>query len=121
MRRASDVGSELCAVEPVHRLGRHGGGHLHGADVAEGTAGTNDDQRIDVNDELPLCRELQSIVDYGCSNPAIDPVFGAVSSRYWSSSTGGPVCGWNVFLLDGSVGTFHKDLARYVGVVRSGP
>jgi len=36
---------------------------------------------------LPNVRELQSIVDYGVYNPSIDPVFGALSSVYWSSST----------------------------------
>ena len=36
---------------------------------------------------LPNVRELQSIVDYGRYNPAIDPVFSAESSWYWSSSS----------------------------------
>ena len=36
---------------------------------------------------LPNVRELQSIVDYGRGRPAIDPVFGAESDWYWSSST----------------------------------
>ncbi len=36
---------------------------------------------------LPNVRELQSIADYQRSNPAIDPVFGAVSNWYWSSTT----------------------------------
>jgi len=37
---------------------------------------------------LPNVRELQSIVDYGRVNPSVDPVFGALSDRYWSSSFG---------------------------------
>jgi hypothetical protein len=36
---------------------------------------------------LPNVRELQSIVDYGRWDPAIDPVFTAVSDDYWSSSS----------------------------------
>jgi len=36
---------------------------------------------------LPNVRELQSIVDYGRFNPAIDTVLGAFSERYWSSTT----------------------------------
>jgi hypothetical protein len=36
---------------------------------------------------LPNVRELQSIVTYGRWDPAIDPVFGAVSDGYWSSSS----------------------------------
>ena len=36
---------------------------------------------------LPNVRELQSIVDYGRFSPAIDPVFGALDSVYWSSTT----------------------------------
>jgi hypothetical protein len=36
---------------------------------------------------LPNVRELQSIVDYGRSEPAISPVFGAWSSQYWSSTS----------------------------------
>ena len=35
---------------------------------------------------LPNVRELQSIVDYGRTRPAIDPVFGAESAGYWSST-----------------------------------
>ena len=35
---------------------------------------------------LPNIRELLSIVDYGYSNPAINPVFGAISEYYWSST-----------------------------------
>ena len=36
---------------------------------------------------LPNVRELQSIVDYGRFNFAIDPTFRAMSVYYWSSST----------------------------------
>lgn len=36
---------------------------------------------------LPNVRELESIVDYGRHNPSIDPIFGAVSGAYWSSTS----------------------------------
>src|SRR5262245_33765218 len=36
---------------------------------------------------LPNVRELESIVDYGRDEPAVDPVFGAWSSSYWTSTT----------------------------------
>lgn len=36
---------------------------------------------------LPNVRELQSLVDYGRSGPAIDPVFSVESEWYWSSTT----------------------------------
>jgi hypothetical protein len=35
---------------------------------------------------LPNVRELQSIVDYGRSEPAIDPIFAAFPHMYWSST-----------------------------------
>ncbi len=53
---------------------------------------------------LPNVRELQSIVDYGRFGPAIDPVFGALSSWYWSSTShggGGRDGGWSVNFSDG--------------------
>jgi hypothetical protein len=36
---------------------------------------------------LPNIRELESIVDYGRYNPAINPVFSCQSSYYWSGNT----------------------------------
>ncbi len=73
---------------------------------------------------LPNVRELQSIVDYGRFNPAIDPVFGALSSWYWSStsSAGSPGRAWHVLFLDGFVLSMGgKDFVYYVRAVRSGP
>ncbi|HAK93578.1 MAG TPA: hypothetical protein DCM87_00850 [Planctomycetes bacterium] len=54
---------------------------------------------------LPNVRELQSIVDYGRRDPSIDPVFGAKSERYWSSSTHVSLPGyaWLVYFYDGYV------------------
>lgn len=49
--------------------------------------------------------ELQSIVDYRRTDPAIDPVFEAVSSIYWSSTSvsGRTRNAWYVIFSDGSV------------------
>ncbi|MBN1420307.1 MAG: DUF1566 domain-containing protein [Planctomycetes bacterium] len=56
---------------------------------------------------LPNIRELLSIVDYGRTDPAIDPVFGALSEWYWSSSTGAwwPGNAWGVGFGYGSATT----------------
>ncbi|MBN1420395.1 MAG: DUF1566 domain-containing protein, partial [Planctomycetes bacterium] len=67
---------------------------------------------------LPNIRELLSIVDYGRDNPAIDPVFGALSEWSWSSSTlaVGPVSAWGVDFWIGK-GDFVAKAAR--GCVRA--
>jgi hypothetical protein len=55
---------------------------------------------------LPNVRELQSIVDYGLSSPAIQPLFRVSTSMYWSSSpaAGEPGAAWGVELKNGSSG-----------------
>lgn len=75
-------------------------------------------------------RELQSIVDYGRFSPAIDPVFGALSTGYYWSGTsiaGSPAWAWVVgfdvgdvrFVEDVGCGfKFHSCCVR---AVRSGP
>ena len=57
------------------------------------------------NWRLPNVRELQSVVDYGRSHPAIDPVFGAASWFYWSSTSvaNDPRDAWSVVFNDGVV------------------
>src|SRR4030095_9358518 len=54
---------------------------------------------------LPNIRELQSLVDYGRFNPAIDPVFGTLSPRdvYWSSTSiaVNPSHAWHVRFYSG--------------------
>jgi hypothetical protein len=72
---------------------------------------------------LPNVRELQSIVDYGLVVPSIDPVFGALSSGYWSStsSAGNPGGAWLVYFEGGLDILDGKDFSRYVRAVRSGP
>jgi hypothetical protein len=73
---------------------------------------------------LPNVRELQSIVDYGRFDPAIDPVFGALFGYYWSSSTyaDNPDSAWIVSFNDGYVLVdFDKGLHFHVRAVRRGP
>jgi hypothetical protein len=73
---------------------------------------------------LPNIRELLSIVDYSRWDPAIDPVFGAVSDWYWSSSpfASWPVNAWSVLFWNGHQSWFDALVERvYVRAVRSGP
>lgn len=72
---------------------------------------------------LPNVRELQSIIDYGRSGPAIDPVFGAFASIYWSSTTfaGDPDKVWRVQFNFGNVyydGKAGKEEVFHVRAVR---
>lgn len=59
---------------------------------------------------LPNVRELQSIVDYGPLSPAIDAVFDALPSFYWSSTSneGDPDSAWGVDFSSGSVSNDDK-------------
>lgn len=108
------------------------------------TADVNNDQQIDSNDRLSWCealaycqdlefaghddwrlpnvRELQSIVDYGRWNPAIDPVFGVVSSWNWSSTSyaNAPPDAWIVNFSNGYFDV-SKDNGNYVRAVRTAP
>lgn len=73
---------------------------------------------------LPNALELESIVDYARSAPAIDPVFGALGSYYWSSTSVAflppDACAVN-FLHGGDTGLIDK-VGRnwYVRAVRGG-
>jgi len=72
---------------------------------------------------LPNRNELQSIVDYGIYNPSIDPVFYAVSSTYWSSTTevDFPGGAWYVRFDDGYLNGYGKFYGGYhVRAVRGG-
>lgn len=74
------------------------------ADLEGGVITTDDVQYSDWR--LPNIRELQSIVNYGQSNPAIDSSkFTTTQSYYWSSSTavGEPSRVWMVNFTNGSV------------------
>jgi len=74
---------------------------------------------------LPNVRELQSIVDYGRVNPAIDPIFGALSDWHWSSSSNvlNPYLAWVVYFSGGFVTSGLDDVGfyGYARAVRSGP
>ena len=72
---------------------------------------------------LPNVRELQSIVDYGRSGPSIEPVFGALSTQYWSSTPieSNPDFAWYVGFFDGFVNSGVKSSGWLVRAVRTGP
>ncbi len=73
---------------------------------------------------LPNIRELQSIVDYGLSEQAIDPVFSAESDFYWSSTPQDlfPFCAWGVIFNVGYTFAIHSENElRLVRAVRGGP
>lgn len=70
---------------------------------------------------LPNVQELQGIVDYESYDPAINPVFTAESSWYWSSSTHESYTdgAWRVFFGHGYVvSSYHKAYVYYVRAVR---
>jgi hypothetical protein len=76
---------------------------------------------------LPNARELQSIVDYGRREPAIDPVFGALPEYYWSSTSYAETpddawgIGFNVGYLGIRVKTGDFDFSyNFVRAVRNG-
>jgi len=72
---------------------------------------------------LPNVKELQSIVDYGTYNPAIDSVFtNTQSDYYWSSTTYAVNTGnaWTVDFDVGHVSYGSKGVGYYVRPVRGG-
>jgi len=72
---------------------------------------------------LPNVRELQSIGDFGRFKPAIDPVFGAFSAWYWSSTSSAvlPRYAWTVGFLNGGVSNVLKVDNGFVRAVRNAP
>ena len=72
---------------------------------------------------LPNIKELMSIVDYGRSGPAIDPVFTSQSYNYWSSTAPAGTADyvWTVNFTYGNVFNINKDDGYcYVRPVRGG-
>lgn len=69
---------------------------------------------------LPTIQELQGIVDYSRSSPAINPIFHIENSHYWSSTTiaNDSYDAWNVNFNYGHVGYGYKSGYRYVRAVR---
>jgi hypothetical protein len=86
------------------------------AEGGTGYAGHNDWR-------FPNVRELMSIVDYGLSDPAIDPMFGpTAASFYWSSTSVAtfPSLAWFVNFAFGEVGINDKIITLRVRAVRGG-
>jgi len=72
---------------------------------------------------LPNVKELQSIVDYGTYNPAIDSVFtNTQSGFYWASTIFADSTGyaWGVHFTNGNVTNGSKGYDYYVRPVRGG-
>jgi hypothetical protein len=72
---------------------------------------------------IPHIKELQSIVDYGMSNPAIDPAFGPTAAGdYWSSTSNAAFSSnaWVVSFDLGFVGSAFKDGTFRARAVRGG-
>jgi hypothetical protein len=75
---------------------------------------------------LPNLRELQSLIDYENSSPALPtrhPFTGVLTLFYWSSTTdaAAPNQAWHVFLSTGDVNLAHKGNNLRVWPVRGGP
>jgi len=84
---------------------------------------------------LPNVKELQSLIDLACYNPAlsndagtgqwttgVDSFTGVQSNYYWSSTTLAPVAtfAWHVYMVYGYVGAGPYGNAFYVWPVRGG-
>lgn len=71
---------------------------------------------------LPEQFELQSIVDYGRVDPAINPVFSCQSSYYWSATIYArhTTNAWVVYFYDGNDTAYFKIPGNYVRCVRTG-
>lgn len=75
---------------------------------------------------LPTIEELQTILlaPYPCgTSPCIDPIFGPTQADfYWSATTRAstPNDAWDMFFLDGTVGSGNKTFDSYVRAVRGG-
>jgi hypothetical protein len=76
---------------------------------------------------LPSLNELETIVDYSRTDPAIDPVFSTspyFAHSYWSSSNyfHDPDYAWYVGFQDGGTGLYGKtNIYGYARCVRGGP
>lgn len=75
---------------------------------------------------LPTVKELQSLIDFGRSSPALPsghPFTGVQLDAYWSSSTGSAGLAdfaWRVYLHNGDAGYNGKTGTHYVWPVRGG-
>ena len=82
------------------------------------------DGSVEGNWRLPNLREMQSLVDYGQSNPSLPsghPFIGVLSDHYWSSTTYSvPSNAWFVGLNVGWLASSSKTQGYYVWPVRDG-
>jgi len=71
---------------------------------------------------LPTKKELTGIIDYGRYNPSLNPVFSAVASNYWSSTTYANYSSdaWGVDFYGGDVSYYNKSDGYSVRCVRGG-
>lgn len=74
---------------------------------------------------MPTVKELESIVDFGRTYPAIDPTYfpNSLSSEYWSGSPHGlyhPYRAWYVEFYYGAANESSSDLSYAVRLVRAG-
>lgn len=72
---------------------------------------------------LPNVKEISSLTDKGCSNPAIDSTLfsNTMPNRYWSSSpytVNDSSLSWSVYFFDGGVNISNRNLYQYVRLVR---
>ena len=67
---------------------------------------------------LPDRNELQSIVDYSRYNPPIDPLFSAVASYYWSSTTYAYVT-YGAWIVDFNDGYVYYDRHKTTQLLRA--
>lgn len=70
---------------------------------------------------LPSIRELESIVDYGRSDPAVDPVFEALPAGYWTSTSYdvSPDQAWCINLFNGKAEPIPKSASLKIALVRN--
>jgi hypothetical protein len=74
---------------------------------------------------LPIIEELQTLLNYGTYNPAIDTTYfpNTVSDKYWSATTSAnsTTYAWNVNFNDGYANGYNKTYSSYVRCVCTGP
>ena len=68
---------------------------------------------------MPTRSELQSIVDHGCYNPSINPIFvNTRNAAYWTNSSALGSSLWIVAFNDGISDRYSKNEHYYIRAVR---